>query len=84
MVIHSGKTIVEKSLDKGLLSLDLYDVDLEPVQQNKNFFQGGSDLFVNISHWQEPLVIEVSEGERKNLKRVGFLELYKQPRLGSF
>ena len=38
MVIHSGIAIVQKSYAKGLLILNLYDVDLEPVQNNKNFF----------------------------------------------
>ena len=77
MVIHSGIAIVQKSYAKGLLTLNLYDVDLEPVQNNKNFFQGGSDIFVNIAHWQQPLAIEIGQGDKKNLKRLGFAELYK-------
>ena len=77
MVIHSGKTIVDKSIDKGQLSLDLYDVDLEPVKKNGKFFQGGSDLFVNIAHMEQPLIIEISQREKKNLKRLGISELYK-------
>ena len=69
MVIHSGIAIVQKSYAKGLLTLNLYDVDLEPVQNNKNFFQGGSDIFVNIAHWQQPLAIEIGQGDKKNLKK---------------
>ena len=75
MVLNSGKTIVTKSVDEGLLILDLYDVDLEPVNRGRNFFRGGSDLFLNIAHWREPLVIEIGDGEKKNLKRMSFSEL---------
>ena len=71
MVIHSGIAIVQKSYAKGLLTLNLYDVDLEPVHNNKNFFQGGSDIFVNIAHWQQPLAIEIGQGDKMNLKRLG-------------
>jgi lipopolysaccharide export LptBFGC system permease protein LptF len=75
MVLNSGKTIVTKSVEDGLLILDLYDVDLEPVNRGRNFFRGGSDLFLNIAHWREPLVIEIGDGEKKNLKRMSFSEL---------
>jgi len=75
MVLNSGKTIVTKSVEEGLLILDLYDVDLEPVNRGRNFFRGGSDLFLNIAHWREPLVIEIGDGEKKNLKRMSFSEL---------
>ena len=75
MVLNSGKTIVTKSVEEGLLILDLYDVDLEPVNRGRNFFRGGSDLFLNIAHWREPLVIEIGYGEKKNLKRMSFSEL---------
>jgi lipopolysaccharide export LptBFGC system permease protein LptF len=75
MVCNSGKTIVTKSVEEGLLILDLYDVDLEPVNRGRNFFRGGSDLFLNIAHWREPLVIEIGDGEKKNLKRMSFSEL---------
>ena len=75
MVLNSGKSIVSKSLEEGLLILDLYDVDLEPVNRGRNFFRGGSDLFLNIAHWREPLMIEIGDGEKKNLKRMSFSEL---------
>jgi lipopolysaccharide export LptBFGC system permease protein LptF len=75
MVLNSGKSIVTKSVEDGLLILDLYDVDLEPVNRGRNFFRGGSDLFLNIAHWREPLVIEIGDGEKKNLKRMSFSEL---------
>ena len=41
------------------------------------FFKGGSDIFVNIAHWQQPLAIEIGQGDKMNLKRLGFAELYK-------
>jgi lipopolysaccharide export LptBFGC system permease protein LptF len=75
MVLNSGKTIVTKSVEEGLLKLDLYEVDLEPVNRGSNFFRGGSDLFLNIAHWREPLFIEIGDGEKKNLKRMSFSEL---------
>lgn len=75
MVLNSGKTIVTKSVEEGLLKLDLYAVDLEPVNRGSNFFRGGSDLFLNLAHWREPLVIEIGDGEKKNLKRMSFSEL---------
>jgi lipopolysaccharide export LptBFGC system permease protein LptF len=75
MVLNSGKTMVTKSVEEGLLKLDLYEVDLEPVNRGSNFFRGGSDLFLNIAHWREPLIIEIGDGEKKNLKRMSFSEL---------
>jgi lipopolysaccharide export LptBFGC system permease protein LptF len=75
MVLNSGKTIVTKSLEEGFLILDLYEVDLEPINRGSNFFRGGSDLFLNIAHWREPLIIEIGDGEKKNLKRMSFSEL---------
>ncbi len=33
-------------------------------------------MFLKISHWQQPLIIEVGKGEKKNFKRMGFLELF--------
>ena len=75
MVINSGKTFVTKSFDKGFLSLDLHEVDFEPVHQGTDFFRGGSDLFLKISHWKQPMELEISEGKKKNLKRLSFFEL---------
>jgi lipopolysaccharide export LptBFGC system permease protein LptF len=80
MVINSGKTFVTKSIDQGSLSLDLHEVDLEPVHQGTDFFEGGSDLFLKISHWKQPMVLEISEGKKKNLKRLSFLELLTKVR----
>ena len=80
MVLNSGKTTVTKSLEKGFLILDLYDVDLEPVDHGSNFFKGGSDLFLNIAHWREPLIIEIGDGEKKGLNRMSFTELFQVAR----
>ncbi len=80
MVLNSGKTMVTKSLEKGFLILDLYDVDLEPVDHGSNFFKGGSDLFLNIAHWREPLILEIGDGEKKGLNRMSFTELFQVAR----
>ena len=77
LVLNSGKTKVTKSLDKGILILDLYDVDLEPVNRGSNFFRGDSNLFLNVAHWREPLIIEIGGGEQKGLNRMSFAELFE-------
>ena len=78
MVINSGQTFVTKSIEKGFLTLDLHQVDLEPVHSHDNFFRGGSDLFLKVSHWNQPLVLKIGEGKKKNFKRLGFIELYNK------
>ena len=76
-VLNSKFAFVEKLTSKGQLKFDLHYVDIESIDKDNEFYSGGSDLFISVKHLNEPLIFQISKGNAKDIKRIGFFELLK-------
>ena len=74
-VINAGKAKVKRDQKEGILSLELFDIDLEPSHQGGDFFSGTDSIFVKIKRLKEPIVFQISSPNNENLKRVGYSRL---------
>ena len=76
-VLNSKFAFVEKLTSKGQLKFDLHYVDIESIDKDNEFYSGGSDLFISVKHLNEPLIFQISKGNTRDIKRIGFFELLK-------
>ena len=77
LVLNARDAIVSRNLEEGILSLDLRHIDMEPVEEEEDFFQGSNSIYVSLKELRQPLSFRISEGKEINLKRLGFIDLYE-------
>lgn len=75
MVMNSSSASVQKSFEKGTIRLDLKNVDLELADENKDFYTSGSDHYISVKRWKQPLEFQVMKKEKPSVKRLALKEL---------
>ena len=75
LVVNAQKAEVSRLISQGVLNLRLIDIDFEPSMSEQGLLGERDSLYVSVKELNEPLAFKISQGKKKNLKRLGFLPL---------
>ena len=83
LVLSAKEAKAEKNFQNGVLSLFPRHIDVETFNKSHDVNNSAESLIINFEKLEQPLEFQISRGKQKNLKRMGFFEVFDKAKNSS-